>query len=112
MSPQRSTILGARIRSQPSQRGSRSAWCERQPPVVDVVALRRGRLGPDGEQTEFPHIGPLCTEMSPGGPAPLIHHDGAWILLPQISLVRLKNGLLGSIPASLKFVRPLVPGSG
>ena len=74
---------------------------------------RRGRLGPDGEQTEFPHIGPLSTEMLPGGPTPLIHQDGALICLPHLLLARKKIGLLGSMPRLLKFVSlPVAGGSG
>jgi hypothetical protein len=86
--------------------------CERQPLVVGVVVPGHGRWEPDGEQTEFPHLGPLSTEMLPGGPVPLIHHDGAPICLPHLSLARTKNGLFGSMPRALKFISLPVPGSG
>ena len=65
-----------------------------------------------GGHAEAPHIGPLWTEMLPGGPAPLTHHDGAWIIFPHRLLARWKNGLLGSTPVPLKFDVPPVPGSG
>jgi hypothetical protein len=50
--------------------------------------------------------------MLPGGPAPLTHHDGAWISFPQRLFARWKNGLFGSMPVPLKLVVLPVPGSG
>ena len=85
-----------------------------QAPVVGgfaPAAPRLGRFAPDlGAHTEFPHIAPLWTEMSPGGPQPFVHHDGAWILCPHRSLALTKIGLFVSMPFRFD-VLPL-PGSG
>jgi hypothetical protein len=81
-------------------------------PVVPDAPLL-GRFAPDvGTHTEFPHIGPLETEMFPGGPQPFVHHEGAWILWPHPLLALTKNGLLGSMPAACRFSVSPMPGSG
>ena len=62
-------------------------------------APRLGRFAPDvGTHTEFPHIGPLATEMFPGGPQPFVHQEGAWILWLHTLLALTKNGLFMSMP--------------
>ena len=109
------TVTDLRLAGAPDPEVLRAAAAAGYPGAGPLVpdAPRLGRFAPDvGMHTEFPHIGPLWTEMFPGGPQPFVHHEGAWIWWPQTLLALTKNGLLGSMPAACRFSVSPVPGSG